>query len=192
MWHAWRHDPLAFVRLKPTMQMLSWRMRKERPQPPEPFSFTEREQLYSRISHERLQALMEDEQTTIHKVELSANLYGEFVFLTVSRPEGDKPQLWTLFGLGYHEHRERWLTQEWSFFRANPFPETLDQRVSKAEAQELLRERQEEIAPYATQDTQTGRGKLFEMLADLTDDDGALAEMEDLGDLWDTLGDSLE
>ena len=33
------------------------------------------------------------------------------------------------------------------------------------------------------QDTQSERGKLFEILADLTDDDGALAEMEDLESL---------
>ena len=167
-------------------------MSKEQLQPPEPFDFTEREKLYDRISHERLRALVSDEQTTIHKVELNANMYGEFVFITVSRPEEDKPQLWTLFGLGYHEHRERWFTDEWSFYRANSFPETLAQHVDKAEAEELLRTRQEEIAPYAVQDTQTGRGKLFEIIAELTDDDAAIAEMEDLGDLWDDLSDGLE
>ena len=29
------------------------------------------------------------------------------------------------------------------------------------------------------------RGKLYEMLADLTDEDGALTELEDLGELFD-------
>ena len=167
-------------------------MSKERAQAPEPFSFTEREQLYNRISHDRLQTLMDDAQTTIHKVELNSNMYGEFCFVTVSRPEADNRQLWTLFGLGFHEQRERWFTDEWSFFRANPFPETLEQRVNKDDAQELLRARQDEIAPYATQDTQTGRGRLFEMLAEFTDDDAAIAEMDDLGDLWDALSDGLE
>jgi hypothetical protein len=33
------------------------------------------------------------------------------------------------------------------------------------------------------QDTQTERGRLFEILADITDEDGALAEMEDLESL---------
>jgi len=35
--------------------------------------------------------------------------------------------------------------------------------------------------PYIVQDTQTELGWLFEQLADLTDEDGALAEMQDLG-----------
>ena len=36
---------------------------------------------------------------------------------------------------------------------------------------------------YMDQDTQGERGKLFEILADITDEDGALAEMEDLESL---------
>ena len=167
-------------------------MSKERPQAPEPFSFTEREQLYNRISHDRLQTLVNDAHTIIHKVELNSNMYGEFCFVTVSRPADDKRQLWTLFGLGFHEQRERWFTDEWSFYRTNPFPETLNQRVSKDKTYELVNAQQKEIAPYATQDTQTGRGKLFEMFAELTDDDAAIAEMDDLGDLWDELSDGLE
>jgi hypothetical protein len=167
-------------------------MSKEQPQPPEPFAFNEREQLYSKLSDKRFQALLADEQTTIHKVELSSNAYGQFVFVTVSRPEAGRPQLWTLFGLGYHDYRERWYTREWSFYRANPFPDTLKKSMSREEAEELLTARREEIAPYASQDEQTRRGRLFELFADMTDDDGTIAEMEDLGDLWDDLADSLE
>ena len=36
---------------------------------------------------------------------------------------------------------------------------------------------------YMDQDTQSERGKLFEILADITDEYGALAEMEDLESL---------
>lgn len=157
------------------------------------FAFSEREQLFSKLSDQRFQALLADEQTTLHKVELSSNSYGEFVFVTVSRPEEGRQQLWTMYGLGFHDYRERWFTEEWSFYRANPFPQTLEQHMSREEAEELLRTRREEITPYASQGKQTGRGRLFEMIADLTDDDGALSEMEDLGDLWDDLaGDDFE
>jgi hypothetical protein len=48
-------------------------MSKEQPQPPEPFAFNEREQLYSKLNEQRFQALLADEQTTLHKVELSSN-----------------------------------------------------------------------------------------------------------------------
>jgi hypothetical protein len=166
-------------------------MSKEQSQPAEPFSFTEREKLYDRISDGRFQALREDAQTTIHKVELSSNAYGEFLFITVSWPEAGGRQLWTMFGLGFHDYRERWMTEAWSFYRNNPFPETLEQQVSSEEAAALLRARREDIAPYAGQDRQSGRGRLFELVADLTDDDGTIAEMEDLGVLWDTLADDL-
>jgi len=71
-------------------------------------------------------------------------------------------------------------------------PEALHQQVTKEEVRERLQQRLEEIGPYASQDTQTKRGKLFEALANLTDDDGALIELEDLGDLADWLADGLE
>lgn len=167
-------------------------MSKEQLQPTEPFAFTENEKLWERISHERLKALLDDEQTTIHSAELTSNMYGEFIFITVSRPEQEKQQAWTMYGMGYHEYRDRWFTEEWAFYRAQPFPETLERRMEREEVEELLRTRQEEITPYAATASQSARGKLFEMLAELTDDDGAISEMDDLGDLWDDLADGLE
>ena len=40
--------------------------------------------------------------------------------------------------------------------------------------------RKDEILPYAKKATQSEAGYLFEMIADLTDDDGAIAEFDDL------------
>ena len=51
----------------------------------------------------------------------------------------------------------------------------------------MLWQRSESISLDANQHTQTRRGEVFDILADLTDDDGALAEMEDLGSLDDWL-----
>lgn len=98
----------------------------------------------------------------------------------------------TFFGYGYHEHRERWYSQEWAWYQANPISQTLEQQLTRKEVKDLLAARREEIAPNVDKDTQTARGKLFEMLADLTDDDGAIGEIDDLGDLWDDLGTDLE
>ena len=47
----------------------------------------------------------------------------------------------------------------------------------------MIQQRLESIQPCIGEDTQTERGNLFEILADLTDEEGALAEMEDLGAL---------
>jgi hypothetical protein len=151
---------------------------KEQPQPPNPFGLTENEQLWDQVSDERLRALIEDPATIIHKLDVDANNYGEFVFVTLSREADGQRHLLTFWGMGYHESRERWITKHWNWYRANPFPDTLKQQMLLEEAQELLEQRRTEIAPYLSDDTQTSRGKLFEMLADLTDEDGAYTELE--------------
>jgi hypothetical protein len=43
-----------------------------------------------------------------------------------------------------------------------------------------LHAHRDEIEPSIRENTQTEQGKLFELLADLTDDDGALAEIQDI------------
>jgi hypothetical protein len=164
--------------------------------PYEVFGLTEREALYWRVSKERIDKLLDDDQTLIHEIKESSNSFGEFMFITTSRP-GEKGRIYmTFYGLGYHEYRERWITEEWYWYQANPHPELIRQQLYKEEAQELLKERMEDIRPDIRPDTQTERGKLFEMLADLTDEDGALAELQDIGNLVDWLvddsGDALE
>jgi len=64
----------------------------------------------------------------------------------------------------------------------------MEQQFDKEEAKEQIRQRLESIIPYRDQSTQSHRGKVFELLADLTDEDGALAEMEDFESLEDWLG----
>jgi len=174
-------------------------MSKEQPQPPDVFEFTEREKLFYRVSDERFQELLGDERTTVHRVELSANDYGEFLFITVSlpktanQPAGERKSVVTMFGLGLHEYRERWITREWFWYEAFSRPEVVEQRMTKEEVEEILRERREAIAPYVADKVQSGRGRLFAMLADLTDEDGALSEIEDMGDdRADWLSDGLE
>ncbi len=146
------------------------------------FGFTETERDFYRVSDKRFQELFTDEQTTIHKIELSYNSFGEFLFVTASRetPEGRQPV--TFYSQGYHEYRERWIDNEWYWYRANSHLATLKRIVAKDEAEEVLNQRREEIAPYITQAQQTRRGQLYEMMADLTDEDGAIMEMEDLAD----------
>ncbi|MFC2055640.1 DUF2958 domain-containing protein, partial [Chloroflexota bacterium] len=67
--------------------------------------------------------------------------------------------------------------------RSNYYPEMKDEQIDKEEAKEIIQNRQESILPYSQQETQSERGKLYEIFADLTDDDGAIAEMEDLESL---------
>src|SRR4030065_2140972 len=59
----------------------------------------------------------------------------------------------------------------------------VNRKIPIEEAEEILEKRTEEIKPYVGLDKQTERGRIFEILADPIDDDGALAEMEDLDSL---------
>ena len=56
----------------------------------------------------------------------------------------------------------------------------LDQNICR-EVKEKLEQRLAGIAPNLEKNTQTKLGKKFEALADMADDDAALAEMQDLG-----------
>ena len=162
-------------------------MSQEHPQEQEPFAFSEAEKLMERISTNRLKMLLDDQGTTIHKAEVSSNSYGEFLFIMISCRQAEKQQVLTFYGYGLHEYRERWFTDEWAWYESQAFPETLEAHLTRQEIEELLQARHDEIAPYAAETTQTGRGRLFEALAELTDDDAAIAEMDDLGDLWEDL-----
>lgn len=160
----------------------------EPPHPTDEFGFTEREQLFARISHRRLSEFLADPQTIVHQMQQSHNAFGEFVFLKVSRP-GRAQRVWvTFWGLGYHEYRERWLADEWFYYHTNMLPGDDEQTLDKEAVEQLLEERRNMIEVAARQATQSARGRLFEMLADLTDDDGAYTDLQDLDDLggwWD-------
>ncbi|MAS35634.1 MAG: hypothetical protein CL610_16610 [Anaerolineaceae bacterium] len=154
---------------------------KERPQPPDPFGFTEREKLYDQISDKRFQALIHDPGTSIHKVGIDTNNYGEFVFVTLSRELQGHRTIMTFWGLGYHEYRERWITHHWRWYSGNQFPAILKQSLSLEATQVLLAQRQADIASDVSAEDQSNRAQLYELLADLTDEDGAYSELEDLG-----------
>jgi len=153
--------------------------------PHEIYGLTEKETLYWRVNESRFKEILNDEQTLIHEIKDSSNSYGEFTFVTTSR-SGDQGRVaMTFYGLGFHEYRERWITNEWYWYQTNAHQDLLKEKVEKEEAQEILKERMEEINPDIRQGTQTERGRLFEFLADLTDEDGALAEFEDIQHLAD-------
>ena len=89
-------------------------MPAERPGTPRPkreteFGFTDQETLFDRIGHGRFMTLLAEEATSVHRILESSNNYGEFLFVTLSRPGSREPLLVTFWGLGYHDYRERWL-----------------------------------------------------------------------------------
>jgi hypothetical protein len=158
--------------------MTSERLQLPVPRKPyEVFDLTEKEALWWRVKDERLKEIIFDNMTTIHRISESSNNFGDFMFVTASRNTPRERIGMTFFGMGFHEHRERWITDEWYWYQTSIQPHMVGERITKEEAEELLKQRLESIGPYLNADTQTQRGKVFEILAELSDEDGALAEM---------------
>lgn len=122
------------------------------------------------------------------------NDYGDFLFVTLSRPANNARIFMTFYGLGYHEYRERWITQEWYWYQATATPEVLEKRIELGEALGQILTRIDEIKPRIRLNSQTAKGQFFETLAELTDEDFAMSELEDLSRTgippWLTDGDS--
>lgn len=160
--------------------------KEQQPRPTSPslqetFGFIERELRDYQLSHSRLLSLIDDPRTTIHTLTIDYNNYGEWLFLTLSRPTGKERQLVTFYGLGFHEHRECWYTNQWFWYRANSFPETLRKTVSKVETRRQIEARLAEVSRYAQEAPEpSSHAALFALIADLTDEDGALAELDDM------------
>lgn len=158
--------------------------------PAEEFGLNDRERLFDKVTHARFLELLDDPKTKMHRIEESYNNYGEYLFVTISRPGKKKRIFITFYGLGFHEYRERWIADEWSWYESVRTSELEHETVPRQTAREQVEARYQEIKGYANRDTQTRRGQVFEMIAALTDEDGAWAEMEDLPDwLLDDEGD---
>ncbi len=175
------NGPFGLSLEKPNRLCYGVHMSQERATWSEAFAFTEREWLDERISDKRFQTLLHDEQTVVHQIEVSTNNYGEFLFVTMSRRASMDRAFVTFWGLGFHELRERWFTGEWRFYETQQFRHQIPQKISPEDAQMLIQDRRDQIGPDVTPLNQSKRAQLFELLADMTDEDGAYSEIEDFG-----------
>jgi hypothetical protein len=159
-------------------------MTPERPRyqkPYEVFDISETEVASLRVTDEKLKETLANPNTTTHTIKMSTNTFGEFLFLTASRGSGQQKTFMTFYGLGFHKFRERWITGEWFWYQTQESLVDVNERLSEDEIAERLKQRQVDISFYLDEDTQTELGRMFEEFADMTDDDAAIAEMQDLG-----------
>lgn len=145
----------------------------------EVFEFSENERLFGRVSMVRFWEIVGSDRTRVHNAEVSNNNYGVFLFVTTSRRKGEDPTLVTFWGLGWHDFRERWLYDTWFYHRSDPLGGILQLGLSKAELRQVIQERIQEIEPYIHENTQSRRGRLFEEIANLSDDDATYADLMD-------------
>lgn len=137
------------------------------------------------LSHERMLEIVADGHTRIIRADYDWNSYGEFIFITIADP--DTKFALDFYGRGYHEQRGIYYS-DWhgSINMHNEFFYKDKWQVNASDEFEKLLE--EYPAPFKTIQP-TPRQQLFATLADLTDDDGALTELEDydFGDDFDDL-----
>lgn len=152
-------------------------------------SFTEREKLYDQVSHQRFLSILRQPEIEIHEVKEDVNSFGEFLFVTISCRNDQPRKLYTFYGLGYHDHRERWISETWQWFESqrklNAF-----MPPQKQKALEHIIEREAFVQSQPSPEAPSRSAEIFALLADLTDEDGALAELDDLG--WVIFGDETE
>jgi hypothetical protein len=150
------------------------------------------------LTHPMFLDLLVCPTTRVHVLKIDANDYGEWLFVTLSavlppamydRTRRWRRRLWTFFGLGYHDARERWLFDSWMFYAADsavtsrmssPSSRLRNGGIGISEVLAQIQDRRAEcMAEAARADAPSGRARLYGVLADLTDDDGALAELAD-------------
>ena len=117
--------------------------RKERSSQDHEFAFTDTERLFNRVSAKRFTQIFDHKHTTIHNITLDSNSYGEFLFVTLSYPSPEGQQVTTFYGLGLHEYRDRWVTDEWYWYEPINKPKHSSTRMDKSTANKLLEERKQ-------------------------------------------------
>ena len=134
--------------------------------------FTDKEQLYNRVSHARvLEYLNKYPIVSNHR---DHNSYGEFRFITVMLPRKRNGgsayrEAVTFYGNGYHEYRDT-SPATWSFNVGNGCLYHDAQPLNRRQA---IKEINDEHAAMSFDDTP--KDNTFTFIADLTDDDAALA-----------------
>lgn len=161
-------------------------MKQEQQPQPGTFEFSKRERLFYRIRDERFRELISLVDTSFHEIVLDINSYGEFLFASVGWQSAAGAELVTFWGLGYHEYRERWIGREWFWYRSERRG-LLEQRIPREQFLQQLEERAAFVRPYLGVETPSRRGQLFELLADMSDEDGAMADLEEFHQWLDDL-----
>jgi len=102
------------------------------------------------------------------------NSFGEFLFVSGFY----FGTLYTLWGLGIHEYRERKI-MNWRVNSGNEIIYKDKPAISLQEVLKKIRQRRKEVARWLDPE-QSEDGALFSTIADVSDEDSALSEISDL------------
>jgi len=142
--------------------------------------FNEEENLWSSLSYDRIKEILLRPEIRVLSFSLSENSYGRFWFLTIDTK--DSRDKIVFHGLGHHELRNRYILDKFDYYCPCKFPEEKidvldkDTIINKLEAEYVKFKRYCQANPLE----RDSHDKMFEQLADMSDDDAALSMMEDM------------
>jgi hypothetical protein len=155
------------------------------------FTLNEAELLSSHLPHARFTELVNQHATEIHEIKLSTNLYGEWLFVTLSahipqlmwnEPTHIERRWVTFWGLGFHESRELWECDHWRWHEAQSFRDAPTAiRLAKQRAWSTINERRAFcLAKAKSAQRPSAHASAFAFFADMGDEDGATTLLEDM------------
>ena len=128
--------------------------------------FTKDEDSFDRVSIKRAKEIIRRDDVTVHSCGDGQNNYGSFLFIYICY----KGSTFALWGLGEHIEREKWIDH----FFVDSASDTKKEVIDKEEVLKTIDEKNVKV-----EIEQSPRGEMFEMLADLFDDDGVSIMFED-------------
>lgn len=114
-------------------------------QPNPCFSFTEREQLNTEVSHDRFMSILMKNDIDVHEVSKVKNDRGECLFVTVSCRAEQPKKIYTFWGMGYQFiwGKKEWMFDNWQWYQSLRKPDKLptlikEKAFSQIEEQEAF------------------------------------------------------
>lgn len=142
------------------------------------------------VSDEWFLELIQADETALNRVAIAENDYGEFLFVTASRPNADKREVIVFWGLGLHRLHSKYVLDTWRWY----YPQDEMQLEPTSQFQkdmllDIVRARRTLLEELANSHVQSDRGMIYQKLADLAGEEIAARQMEGLDDvLRDLLG----
>ena len=139
---------------------------------------TEKEKLFDRVSHERLIEFINNRKNKIVDFKRDSNSYGEFLFVTLQFPQD---LYMTFYGAGFDDNRDKYILDYWRFYDGSK----KEGNFKKKKVLSEIETERKNLEALTKDHKQSLGGKIFSIVADLTDEDGAIAEFDDQPNLFD-------
>lgn len=144
---------------------------------------TDRELLFDKISHKRMIQIINKPSVRVVSLKRDSNYHGEFLWISLVHNN----YYFTAYSMGFHEGKDRYITDEWSLVYFEKYSQDIREkrnhvfRMDRQLVLDTIQKEQDECIRYQEKHTTSEEGKLYELIAELSDEDGAYSMLEDFG-----------